>query len=103
MCGVTVLCLVYLLSNDPDDLQLIVCKVLIIYTALIGVTLISFFLYDVCCLNLNNIASNENIRSRWNGHPSNQSAVSIYQDRASCWQRLMFFWDGKLSHKSRLH
>ena len=55
-----------------------VCKGLMIYTSCIALTLISFSGYQLFGLGISNIASNEEIRYRWNGHQSNEESVKIY-------------------------
>ena len=66
-------------SNNTEDIPITVCKIVIVYTILICVTLYGFCLYQVCNLVLMNRTSNEHLRDRWNGNPKNSSKVEIYK------------------------
>ena len=77
-------------------------KCICCYTAIIALALFGFFFYQFCYLALNNIASNEEIRHRWNGNPRNSDRVSIYRDEASCSERFYQFMFSPLP-ESNLH
>jgi hypothetical protein len=77
-------------------------KGLIIYTGVIGVGLYIFLLYYMCGLTSNNVASNEDLRLRWNGSRLNEHNVAIYRDKSSRCHKFRLFVNGELNHSSRL-
>lgn len=52
-----------------------ITKTLLIYGSLVALCLFCFFLFQYCSLGLKNIASNEDIRHRWNGNHKNVKSV----------------------------
>ena len=61
------------------------------YTSLIALLLYLFFTYQLVTNNLANIASNEDLRSRWNGNGKNKTAAKIYMDKTTWKQRMFYF------------
>lgn len=55
----------------------------------------------MCCLSIQNKASNEDIRYRWNGAQKNEKQSTIYGDEASFGEKLNFFLYSELP-KSKL-
>jgi len=53
-----------------------------------------------------NIASNEDIRHRWNGHQRNEKSVEIYNKESGCLGKLSHIFFGKVNNlhgPSKLH
>jgi hypothetical protein len=68
-----------------------VTKGILVYTGVISLSLFSFALYQCCCLGLDNTASNEDIRRRWNGHNANRSSTAIFKNEATLNEKLGHF------------
>ena len=66
-----------------------VCRINIVYTAIVAFLLLSFCYYQVFALGMLNVTSNEDIRSRWNGHRKNLKAAAMFRRKAGCLQRLI--------------
>lgn len=71
------------------------------YTALIALLLYSFFLYQFCYLADSNIASNEEIRNRWNGAIKNKKSASHYMKDVGKFEKFCHFMYGPMP-ESRL-
>ena len=67
-----------------------------LYTGIIALALYGFFLYQFCYLVKNNIASNEEIRGRWNGHPRNESEARHYKNDVGCGEKFWHFMYGPM-------
>ena len=72
-------------------------KVLFIYTSIIALCLLTFCTYQSCSLGLSNVASNEDIRHRWNGHRRNRKAVKAYRRDAGCCGRCGYILWGNVN------
>ena len=72
-----------------------ILKGIFLYTVVIALVLTCFGLYQFCSLNLNNQASNEDQRSRWNGHKKNKEKAFLLQNRTSCCSRAAYFLSGE--------
>ena len=72
-------------------------KALFIYTSIIALSLLIFCSYQACSLGLSNVASNEDIRHRWNGHRRNRKAVKAYRKDAGCCGRCGFILWGNVN------
>ena len=70
---------------------------LFIYTSIIALCLLTFCTYQSCSLGLSNVASNEDIRHRWNGHRRNRKAVKAYRRDAGCCGRCGFILWGNVN------
>ena len=75
-----------------DTIYGVVTKANMFYTALIGVTLFLFSLFQLFNLGIKNKASNEDIRSRWNGSACNESQVEIFKDNCSLLDKIKFIF-----------
>ena len=67
--------------------------------------LVTFCVYQTCGLGMKNVASNEDIRHRWNGHRRNRKAVKLYKKEAGCCGRLAYILFGDVDQvqgRSRL-
>lgn len=69
-------------------------KVVTIDAALFSLCLVTFCIYQIFALGLNNVASNEDIRHRWNGHRRNKKAVKLYKKEAGCCGRFAYLLFG---------
>jgi hypothetical protein len=76
--------------NDESVTGLIT-KGVLVYGGAIFVVLFVFSLYQLFYLSVRNVASNEELRNRWNGAKANESAAAIYSDKASCAARANYF------------
>ena len=78
----------------------IATKANFVYMVFIALALLSFFLYQTCSLGLKNVASNEDIRHRWNGHRRNQKAAALYKKESGCCSRFnyLIFGDPEQLH-----
>jgi hypothetical protein len=56
----------------------VIGKAVSIYSAFIFLMLFSFGMYQIWSLGVKNIASNEEIRERWNGNGTNKPFKNIY-------------------------
>ena len=72
----------------------------IVYSGMIAVLLYLFGVFQTVAHILNNTASNEDIRSRWNGSKRNRAAVDIYYNDSSALQKLYYFFTRE--HESKL-
>jgi hypothetical protein len=63
-------------------------KALLVYTLVIAIALSIFGAYQLCGLGMDNLASNEEIRGRWNGNRHNRSHVVNFRYESSCWQKI---------------
>lgn len=72
-------------------------KALFIYTSIIALCLLTFCTYQACSLGLSNVASNEDIRHRWNGHRRNRKAVKAFRRDAGCCGRCGFILWGNVN------
>ena len=68
-----------------------VTKGVLIYTIIIALTLYGFFAFQIGTLGLENIASNEDLRHRWNGNPKNKGYVAYYKDRSSVCSKALYY------------
>lgn len=95
-------CVYTLDSSKSDDFFFNVTQEgLLVYTGIISFSLYSFALTQMCGNNLPNMATNEQLRERWNAHDRNKEFVNIYKSRSSCIQKMKFFLCSKLE-ESRL-
>ena len=67
---------------------------------MIAVVLYLFGVFQVVGHILNNTASNEDIRSRWNGSRRNKDSVEIHYNNSSVFQKLFFFFTQE--HESKV-
>ena len=67
-----------------------------IYGGIISLSLFGFAAYQIMHLAVRNVASNEEIRDRWNAHPRNKPKVDIYKQESTCWQKAKYFLFSKL-------
>lgn len=83
-----------LLSEEINDtLYGTVTKAIMVYTGIIGSVLFLFSMFQLFELGINNKASNEDIRSRWNGSACNTKNVEIFKDDCSIFDKVKFiFW-----------
>lgn len=72
-------------------------KSLFIYSSIIALGLLTFATYQTCSLGLGNVASNEDIRHRWNGHRRNRKAVKTFRKEAGCCGRCGFVLWGNVN------
>ena len=72
-------------------------KALLVYTLVISLALYIFGAYQLCGLGLDNIASNEDIRGRWNGNRNNKKNIRIFYRKSSCCSKLRFQLFSKIS------
>ena len=83
--------------NDDNNIALsAIAKAVFTYAAIIALSLLSFFLFQTCSLGMKNIASNEDIRHRWNGHHRNNKAIRAFKKGAGCCGRLGYLWCGNV-------
>ena len=78
----TICCVAFDIAADQIEKDLVysvVCRVLVAYTGLVTICLGSFCAYQITGLSLRNIASNEDIRHRWNGHRRNKKHMKIFK------------------------
>ena len=100
-CHALVTCLICIIcycttpqaKNDKGAYAYIL-KGIFLYTAFVALALFIFFLYQFTSLNLNNLASNEDLRSRWNGNKKNKDKVQLYKNRTTCCSRAAYFLSG---------
>jgi hypothetical protein len=85
-----------------DDFQGVVTKGVLVYTGVISLSLFCFGAYQLFCLGLDNTASNEDIRRRWNGHNANRDAVAIFKEEAPLNAKLSQYLCSELP-ESKLH
>lgn len=99
-----IICSSYLLltERDTDDPQVTIVKSVGIYGGIISVSLFWFAGYQMCYLGVKNIATNEEIRVRWNAHGRNQKYVEIYKNESSNYEKFKHHVFGELP-ESRLH
>ena len=71
-------------------------KGLLVYTSIIGVSLLLFWTYQVSVLSVYNITSNEDIRHRWNGHGRNRTSMKTYRKQTRCCTRLAYTMYGDI-------
>ena len=81
---------------DQDFIYQAFAKCIALYTGVISISLFAFFCYQFFYLVLNNKASNEEIRARWNGHSKNADSIQIYRDRSSCCTKFQHFLYGPM-------
>ena len=81
---------------EEDLFYSVVTKTLAIYGGLVAICLTTFCIYQVTGLSLRNIASNEDIRHRWNGHRRNKKMMKIYKKEAGCCKRLAYILFGNV-------
>lgn len=107
-----IICLVAIFTcsrqyNNPDHILFsALTKGLLVYTSVISLALLLFWTYQVSALGIYNIASNEDIRHRWNGHGKNKTAVKAYRKSSGCCSRLAYMMYGdveKVNGESKLH
>ena len=106
LCTFVIVLLAWLLDSnlerhDQDLVEQSVAKCIALFTGVIALALFGFFCYQYFYLTLNNKASNEEIRSRWNGHTKNSEAIKIYKSESSCCAKFTTYMYGKLP-ESRL-
>ena len=92
-----IICLAAFLVNDnayEDDVKGVIAKGVCAYTGVICLSLLLFATFQVFYLGVRNVASNEDIRRRWNGATPNAEAVKIYADKASCTSRARYYLFG---------
>jgi len=65
-------------------------RTILIYSAFVGGCLLTFASYQVCSLGLRNVASNEDIRHRWNGHKRNRRYAKLYRKESGCCARFTY-------------
>ena len=66
---------------------------IMVYTGIIGCVLFAFSLFQIFFLGIKNIASNEDIRSRWNGSSCNEQSSKIFRDDCSVLDKVKhMFW-----------
>jgi palmitoyltransferase ZDHHC9/14/18 len=102
ICVTSVVIFINYPTNGIQDIGPMLAKGIIVYSGIISVALFIFFIYQLCFLVLINQATNENLRDRWNGHPSNKAKSGIYSDQSSCCQKIYHYFWGDLNHDSRL-
>lgn len=81
------ICLMSFMMSDnliEDDLQGLATKGVCVYGFVICLSLLVFASFQLFYLGIRNIASNEDIRRRWNGSNANSKAIRIYQNKSSC-------------------
>ena len=82
----------YTLGNfSNSDIPNLITKGLLVYGASIFIVLFIFALYQILYLGIRNVASNEDLRNRWNGAKENEEAAQIYKDKSSCFERANYF------------
>jgi len=82
-----------------------ITKTLLIYGSLVSFCLFVFFLHQYCSLGLRNVASNEDIRHRWNGNHKNVTHIKKAIKSAGCCRRSGFLFCGNIDRvygKSKL-
>jgi len=78
------------MADENQFFYTLTCKTVVIYAALFALSLSSFCVYQICALGMKNVASNEDIRHRWNGHRRNKRAAKIFRKEAGCCGRLAY-------------
>ena len=68
-----------------------ITKGVLVYGASIFVVLFLFALYQILYLGIRNVASNEDLRNRWNGAKENEKSAEIYIDKSNCFERANHF------------
>lgn len=87
--GLMVVC--YEQMNDENQiLYSATAKCLVSYSAVVGLGLFWFWMYQTFNLGIRNMTSNEDIRHRWNGHIRNKKATKFFRNRAGCCGRLKY-------------
>lgn len=100
--AIAITAFLYAMNDGRAAMEQLFSQCIALYTGIIALSLYGFFLYQFCYLVRNNIASNEEIRGRWNGHPKNEAEARIYKDDAGCWDKFNHFVYGPLP-ESKLH
>ena len=62
-----------------------------VYGSIISISLMIFALFQILYLSVRNIASNEDIRYRWNGASDNANAVALYAKKSSWLAKTRYF------------
>ena len=99
------ICLGSFIASDnviEDDATGLITKGVCVYGGVIFLSLLVFAAFQIFYLGIRNVASNEDIRRRWNGSNANTKAVSIYSDKTSCFSRARYYLCGPVP-KSNLH
>lgn len=78
------------MADENQFFYTLTCKTVVIFSALFALSLTSFCTYQICALGMKNVASNEDIRHRWNGHRRNKRAAKIFRKEAGCCGRLSY-------------
>ena len=86
-------CLGYLIETKQkqDALQVTIAKCVGIYGGIISISLFGFAFYQLLYLGIKNVASNEEIRDRWNAHPRNKAKVTIFNEDSTIWQKAKYY------------
>jgi palmitoyltransferase ZDHHC9/14/18 len=81
---------------EEDLFYSVVTKTVAVYGGLVAICISTFCIYQVTGLSLRNVASNEDIRHRWNGHRRNKKMMKIYKKEAGCCKRLAYILFGNV-------
>ena len=94
--------LAFLITGNEidDDFEGLVTKAICVYGAVIFLSLLIFAGFQLFFLGIRNIASNEDIRYRWNGARANAQAVGIYSEKSSCFAKCLYFLYVGQQHQS---
>merc|ERR1712070_103267 len=82
--------------NIENTVEGACCKGVMVYTACISLMLFCFSFFQICGLGLANMASNEDIRNRWNGNPNNEEDVKIFSDQCSLIDKIKYMFLSEL-------
>ena len=86
----------FLVSDNviEDDVSGFITKGVCVYGGVIFLSLLVFACFQIFYLGIRNVASNEDIRRRWNGSSANSKAVAIYSDKSGCLSRAKHYLCG---------
>lgn len=82
---------VYCDNFNDESAPSLITKGVLVYGGAIFVVLFVFSLYQLFYLGVRNVASNEELRNRWNGANANERAAAIYSKEASVCSRANHF------------
>ena len=88
---ICVIAFAYTDNFNDESITGLISKGVLVYGGAIFVVLFCFAIYQVFYLGTRNVASNEELRNRWNGSNANEAKAQIYIDKANCAKRANYF------------
>ena len=89
-----IICLSSFMVNNnilEDDVTGLITKAVCVYGGIIFLALLIFASFQIFFLGIRNLASNEDIRHRWNGHNNNSKYVKIFSEQSSCFGKIYHY------------